>query len=383
MDPAKVYAVHEARRRARRRLPRMMFDFIDGGAEEERTRRRNEDGFADHQIWPKPLEGAGTPDTSVMLFGQRLNQPVMIGPTGLSGALWPSGEIAAAAAAHAAGTIWCMSHASTVPIEDVAKAATSGPLWFQVFIYRDRGLTESFIQRARDAGYKALVLTTDNQVLGQRERDLRNGFTIPPHPRLHNIADVALSLPWLLRHGFRLGSIRMANYDAAGFDGRIASLGARMGDMLDPAMSWSDVEWVRKVWDGPLLIKGILHPDEAERAISRGVDGVIVSNHGGRQLDDAPSSIEALPHVVDRVAGRIPVLHDGGVRRGKDVLKALALGARLCLIGRPHLWGLALAGEAGVARILEIYRSELERAMILAGCRTIADIDPELLTPGS
>jgi L-lactate dehydrogenase (cytochrome)/(S)-mandelate dehydrogenase len=247
----------------------------------------------------------------------------------------------------------------------------------QVFVYRDRSLTQSFVERAHAAGYRALVLTTDNQVLGQRERDVRNRFTVPLHFGPRTLLDFALHPAWLLRTA--LGpKIGFANYAQAGGTDAM-SLATRIGSLLDPGMSWKDVEWLRRLWDRPLLLKGILHPDEARRALALGVDGLIVSNHGGRQLDGAICSIEALPGVVKAVEGRVPVLIDGGIRRGADVVKALALGARACLIGRPHLWGLSVAGQAGVACVLDVLRAEIDRTMALCGCERIADIDATLL----
>jgi L-lactate dehydrogenase (cytochrome)/(S)-mandelate dehydrogenase len=289
---------------------------------------------------------------------------VIIGPTGLSGLLWPRGEEAAARAAAAAGTVYTKSHGSTVTIEDLAREV-AGPKWFQVFLYRDRSLTQSFVERAQAAGYKALVLTIDNQVLGQRERDVRNGFTIPPRLTLKAALDAWRGVPWALRMG-RIGSITLANYVT---DERkdVLSIAKHINDLLDPALSWRDVAWLREIWSGPLILKGVLHPEEARIAIEHGVDGVLVSNHGGRQLDTARPSIAALPAIVDAVAGRIPVLLDGGVRRGADVVKAVALGATACLIGRPHLWGLAVAGEAGAAAVLDIYRRDIDRVLALGG----------------
>jgi L-lactate dehydrogenase (cytochrome) len=369
------YSVEALRRMARQRLPRVVFDFCDGGAEDEVTLRRNESAFHELELLPRPLNGAGGPDQALELLGQRLSLPVIIGPTGLSGMLWPRGEVAAARAAAKAGTVYVMSHGSTVTIEDLAREVTSCR-WLQVFMHRDRGLTRSFAERARDAGYQGLILTTDNQLLGQRERDLRNGFTVPPRITLRNSLDMALRLPWLVR--MARAPITFANY-ASEERKDILSLAAYVADLLDPSATWRDVEWLRGIWTGPLLIKGILHPEEARIAIAHGVDGVIVSNHGGRQLDGALPSIRALPAVADAVAGRVPVLLDGGVRRGADVVRALALGATACLIGRPHLWGLAVAGEAGVARVLEIFRREIERVLALGGWHGIATLDRSAL----
>jgi L-lactate dehydrogenase (cytochrome)/(S)-mandelate dehydrogenase len=274
-----------------------------------------------------------------------------------------------------------MSHGSTVTIEDLAHEVP-GPKWFQVFLYRDRGLTRSFAERAQAAGYRALVLTTDNQVLGQRERDLRNGFTIPPRVGWRSGLDMLRSTPWLVRMT-RAPAITMANYVTAERKD-IVSLAMYLADMLDPALCWRDVAWLREIWSGPLLLKGVLHPDEARAAIDHGVDGVIVSNHGGRQLDGAVPAIRALPAVAEAVEGRIPVLLDGGIRRGSHVVKAVALVARACLIGRPHLWGLAVAGEQGVAAVLDIFRRDIDRVLALGGWDGIAKVDRRaLVMPGA
>ncbi|MEO8158581.1 MAG: alpha-hydroxy acid oxidase [Betaproteobacteria bacterium] len=371
-----AYSIAAMRKLARRRLPRAVFDFVDGGAEDEVTLQRNEAAFREVSILPNPLQGSTLRDQSIELFGERLPGPVLIGPTGLTGMLWPRGEIAAANAAAAAGTVYTMSHGSTVKIEDLA-AQVQGRQWMQIFAYKDRGLTENFVQRAHGAGYKALVLTIDNQVLGQRERDLRNGFTVPPRFALGSLVDMAFHLRWILRMA-RAPKLAMANYEREGDTG-VFSIGARVVGWMDPSSSWKEVEWLRRIWDRPLLLKGVLHPDEARRARSLGVDGLIVSNHGGRQLDIVPASLHALPAVVDAVAGKMPVLLDGGVRRGGDVVKALALGATACLIGRPHLWGVAVAGEQGVARVLEIYRSEIDRVMALCGWDDLKAIDRSVL----
>jgi len=376
----RYYNVETLRRSARRVLPKVIFDFADGGAEDEVTLRRNESDFDALEIVPRVCAGPAERDLSVELFGRRLAFPVLIAPTGLSGILWPQGEVCAARAAHAAGTIYCQSHGSTCTIEELA-AAAPGPRWFQVFLYRDRGLTASMVERAAAAGCEALILTVDNQVLGQRERDLANGFAIPPRLGLRGLFDVARHPRWLLRMKAARG-IGFANYrGAAGHEDDILSLAAYIARMLDPGLSWRDVAWLRGLWKGPFLLKGILHPEDARIAAEHGVDGLFVSNHGGRQLDGAISAIGALPEIADAVADRLVLLLDGGIRRGVDVLRALALGARAVAIGRPHWWGLAVAGEAGVALVLDIFRRELDRAMALSGCARIADIDRRLLAP--
>ncbi len=372
------YSLAAIRDLARRTLPHPVFDFADGGAEDEQTLRRNEAVFASHDLLPRPLNGVGDRDLAVELFGKRLALPVLIGPTGLSGLFSPGGELAAARAAAAAGTAFCLSHASTCTIEDLT-AAGSAPRWMQVFLYRDRGFTREFVERAAAGGYDALVLTTDNQLLGNRERDIRNGFSIPPKFSPLDILAMAGKLPWLLRMRRDLPRVTFANYIRPGETADLASIAGRMGSMLDPALSWRDVDWLRGLWKGPFLLKGILHPSEAAEALKHSVDGLIVSNHGGRQLDGAIASLDALPAVIAAVEGRLPVLLDGGIRRGSDVVKALALGAAACLIARPQLWGLAVAGEAGVARVLDILRREIDRTLGLMGVTRIAELGPDCL----
>jgi isopentenyl diphosphate isomerase/L-lactate dehydrogenase-like FMN-dependent dehydrogenase len=372
----RAYSVAAIRKLARRRLPGVVFDFVDGAAEDEVVMRRNEAAFDEIALLPRPLNGAPTRDQSIELFGERLTSPVLIGPTGMAGLLRPRGEILAAQAAAAAGTVYTMSHGAAVSLEDVVLSA-GGKLWMQIFPYRDRSLSGSFIQRARAAGCRALILTVDNQMLGQRERDVRNGFTIPPRLTFANLVDMAWHWRWLL--AMALGpKITMANYAQKGLED-LATIAARVASWVDPGTGWEEVEWMRSQWEGPFLLKGILHPEEARRAVALGVDGIVVSNHGGRQLDVVPASIEALPAVVEAVGGAVPVLIDGGIRRGGDVVKALALGASACLIARPYLWGLAAAGQEGVARVLQVFRAEIDRVMGLCGWDRIADIDRSAL----
>jgi isopentenyl diphosphate isomerase/L-lactate dehydrogenase-like FMN-dependent dehydrogenase len=358
---------------AQSRLPRSVFDFADGGAEDELTLRRNEAAFQRWGMLPRPLQGAASRDQSLTLFGQTLATPVIIGPTGLAGLFWPGGEIASAQAAAAASTVYCLSHGSVCSIEALA-ASHRGPRWMQVFIYRDRGFTRELAQRARDAGYHALVLTIDNQLLGKRERDLANGFAIPPRFSAAQWLGMASKWRWAWSMRRELSHLSFGNYVREGASEPLATLAERMASMLDPGMQWDDVALLRALWRGPLLLKGVLHPAEAQRAMALGVDGLIVSNHGGRQLDGACSTLEALPAIVDAVHERVPVLIDGGIRRGSDVVKAIALGAQAVLIGRPQLWGLSVAGQAGVAHVLEIYRSEIDRVMGLLGASRLGDL---------
>ncbi|MBB3929672.1 L-lactate dehydrogenase (cytochrome)/(S)-mandelate dehydrogenase [Kaistia hirudinis] len=369
-----AFSIADMRRLAKRALPRPVFDFADGAAEDEVTLARNEAAFGDWSFVPRPLDGPATRDLSVELFGQRLALPVMIGPTGLSGLFAVDGERAAARAAAAAGTAFCLSHASVCTIEQLAETGIA-PRWMQIFVYRERAFTQWFVERAAASDYDALVLTVDNQLLGNRERDLRNGFTIPPTFSLPDMVAMLGKLPWLLAMRRELPKITFANYIRPGEAADLASLSKRMAGLLDPGLSWRDVDWLRGLWTKPLILKGILSPIEARRAVEAGVDGIIVSNHGGRQLDGAISALDALPAIVEAVDGRIPVLLDGGVRRGGDVVKALCLGAACCLIGRPQLFGLAVGGEAGVAHVLDIYRREIDRTMGLLGAARIADLE--------
>ena len=372
----RAYSIDAVRDMARSVLPRPVFDFADGGAEDELTLNANERAFDDYPLISRPLRSAASRDQSIQLFGKQLSQPVIIGPTGLSGLFHPDGECGAARAAASRGTAFCLSHGSVCTLEELAET-TASPRWMQVFIYSERDFTAELIDRATQANYDALVLTIDNQLIGQRERDIRNGFTIPPSFSVADTIAMATRLRWLARMRTHLPKITFGNYGrfaesaAAGADSATGSaaasnapvslqgIAALMPTLLDPSMSWDDVSWVRKLWNGPLIIKGILHPDDALKAIDLGVDGVIISNHGGRQLDGAVATTHILPHVANAVDGRIPVLLDGGVRRGRDVLIALALGASACLIARPQLWGLSIAGQQGVERVLDIYRDEL------------------------
>jgi len=372
------YSIAAMRDLACAALPRPIFDFADGGAEDERTLRRNESALAEIELLPTPLDGAATRDLATTLFGKRLSMPLVIGPTGLAGLFWPDGECASARAAQAAGIATCLSHGSVCTIEDLAQTGVT-PRWMQVFIFKDRDFTRELTERAQKSNYDALVLTIDNQMLGNRERDIRNGFGIPPRFSVPQLAGMASKAPWLLRMRKEFPRITFGNYARPGEVADLKALAGRMASLLDPAMSWADVDLLRKQWNGPLILKGILNPREARTALEHGIDGIIVSNHGGRQLDGAASGIGALPGIVDAVQGRIPVLVDGGIRRGTDILKSLALGASACLMARPHLWGLAVAGEAGVRHVLEIYRRELDRAMGLCGASTISAIDKHLL----
>jgi isopentenyl diphosphate isomerase/L-lactate dehydrogenase-like FMN-dependent dehydrogenase len=372
------YSVAALREMARRVLPRMVFDMVDGAAGDEITMRNNERALAEIELAPTLLAGAPNRDQTCELFGVKLTAPVIIGPTGLAGLLWPHAELAAARAAARFGTIYTTSHASTSTIEEIG-AASQGPKWMQVFLYKDRGNTADFAARAAAAGYQGLVLTVDNQVLAGRDRDARNGMSFPLRWSARNMLDFASRPGWLMRMT-RTPNPTFVNYGARA---SIGAFGPLMIEQLDPDIGWSDVDWLRKQWHGPLLIKGLLRADEALEARARGADAVIVSNHGGRQLDGAVATIRALPAIVDAVGDAMPVLVDGGFRRGIDVVKALAFGARAVLIGRPHLWGVACAGEEGVLWTLELFRREIDRALALGGWDGIAKLDRGIFFQGA
>ncbi|HKF97575.1 MAG TPA: alpha-hydroxy acid oxidase [Steroidobacteraceae bacterium] len=340
---------------AQGRLPRPVYDFFAGGAEDEVTLRANEAAFARIGIVPRVLRACAPPQVGLTLLGQHLTAPVLVAPTAFHCLAHPEGERATARAAADCGMILIASMASTVSIEEVATAAReahagSKPgVWFQLYIQPDRAFTEAIIRRAEAAGCTALVVSVDSPVLGQRERDIRNTF--------HDLPE-----------GLACENLREG-----------ASPGGRVRQLAFSTLTWSDIEWLRSVTRLKIVLKGIAHPEDARLAEAHGVDALIVSNHGGRQLDSMPAAIELLPPIVSVIAGRMPVLLDGGIRRGTDILKALALGATAIAVGRPVLWGLASYGEDGVRRVLTTLRAELSRAMTLCGCHVLGDLDGSLL----
>lgn len=373
-----AYNIDCIRDMARRVLPKPVFDFADGAAEDEITLRGNQRAFDDFSLLPRPISPVAERDLSLELFGCTLSLPLIIGPTGLSGLFHGNGELAAAQAACEAGIGFCLSHASVCTIEDLAQTNVT-PRWMQVFIYRDRSFTEEHVERAKRAGYHGLVLTIDNQLVGQRERDLRNGFTIPPRFSPIDSLMMAGKLPWLWQMRQYLPGIRFGNYERFEEAASLRGMAALLPELLDPDLSWDDIAHLRANWEGPLIIKGIMHPDDAVKAVEYGVDGLVLSNHGGRQLDGAVPTALALPAIARAVDRQVPIMVDGGIRRGRQILIALALGASACLIARPQLWGLAAGGREGVSRVIEIYRTELDRAMGLCGVRRLADIHQDLL----
>jgi L-lactate dehydrogenase (cytochrome) len=368
-----VANIEDLRREARRRLPRAIFEFIDGGAHDEVTLRANREDFGRLNLLPQVLTDVSQRDQSVSVLGQTYRSPLILAPTGLPGIVWPDGAMEAARAADRAGAGFCLSCMSTSSIEDIARASTRA-VWFQLYVMRDRELARSMMQRAKAAGCAALVITVDLQMQGQRERDVRNGLTIPPQLRAANLVDFALHPGWVLRY-LQGPRVTLANFAGSGLGDDLFTIAGFVNSQFDQSVTWKDIEWVRSVWDGPLALKGILNPEDAALATQHGVNGLIVSNHGGRQLDCVPSAIAALPDVVDAAEGKCDVILDGGVRRGTDVLKALALGAKACMIGRPFLYGLAAGGRAGVDRALEIFRSEIDVGLALLGRAGVKELD--------
>lgn len=380
MRLSSTHNVADVRRMAKRRLPRAVFDFIDGGAEDEVTIGRNTRRLAELALAPRALVDVSARDQSTVVLGVPVASPLVLAPVGLAALAHPAGERAAARAASALGVISTLSSSSCWNLEDVA-ASCGGPKWFQVYVLKDRGLTRALVQRARDSGYRALCVTVDVPVAGRRERDLRNGFTIPPRPSARHAFDVARHAGWFqrqLREELRGHGLRMGNFDAGDKAGRLVMMDM-VNQLFDPSVTLTDLAWIRESWDGPLVVKGVLTGDDAERCVDSGADAVWVSNHGGRQLDGVPATIDALPAVVDAVGDRAEVFVDGGFRRGSDVVKALALGARACMIGRPYAYGLAAGGQEGVETVLRHLIREIDTVLALLGRPRLSDLDPSAL----
>jgi len=377
-----ITCIEDLRVLAKRRVPRMFYDYADAGSWTESTYRANEEDFKRLLFRQRVAVDLRDRSTASTMLGEAVAMPVALAPTGLTGMQHADGEILAARAAERFGVPFTLSTMSICSIEDVA-AYTQRPFWFQLYMMRDRAFMEKLIDRARAARCSALVLTLDLQVLGQRHKDLRNGLSAPPKLTLATMLDLFGKPRWCLgmlkttrRH---FGNI-VGHVDAVS---DISSLSAWTSQQFDPALSWKDVEWVKSRWGGKLVIKGIMDPEDARLCVEAGADALVVSNHGGRQLDGAPSSIAALPAIVDAVGKQIEIHLDGGVRSGQDVLRALALGARGVYIGRAFLYGLGAMGEAGVTRCLEIIRNELDLSMAFCGKRNIAEIGPDIILPST
>ncbi|MDP4026303.1 alpha-hydroxy acid oxidase [Methylobacterium sp. NEAU 140] len=373
-----ITTIEDLRRVAKRRVPRMFYDYCDSGSWTESTYRANADDFAAIKLRQRVAVDMTDRSLATTMAGQAVSMPVALAPTGMTGMQRADGEILAARAAKAAGVPFTLSTMSICSIEDVAEEV-GAPFWFQLYFMRDRAFNDRLIDRARAAGCSALVLTLDLQILGQRHKDIRNGLSAPPRLTPATVLDL-LTKPrwcWAMLNTRRRTFRNIVGHVEGVRDTR--SISAWTGEQFDPRLDWDDVRRIRDRWPGPLILKGVLDVEDAEKAVSTGAESLIVSNHGGRQLDGAPSSVAVLPEIVAAVGDRIEVLMDGGVRSGQDVLKAVALGAKGVFIGRPFLYGLGAYGEAGVARCLEIIRTELDMTMALCGHRDIRDIDRSIL----
>lgn len=381
-DLSKITNIEDLRVLAERRVPRMFYDYADSGSWTEGTYRANEADFHTIKLRQRVAVNMENRSTAVTMAGQAAKMPVVIAPVGLTGMQHADGEIHAARAAEKFGIPFTLSTMSICSIEDIAEH-TSAPFWFQLYMMRDRDAMVRMIERARAAKCSALVLTLDLQVIGQRHKDIKNGLTAPPRPTLRNIINLATKPRWCLgmmgtkRHTFRnlVGHVKGVS--------DMNSLAAWTNEQFDPRLSWEDVAWVKQQWGGKLILKGIMDVEDARLAVHSGADAIVVSNHGGRQLDGAPSSISALPAIVDAVGTQTEVWMDGGIRSGQDVLKAWALGARGTMIGRAMAYGLGAAGEAGVTRALQILHKELDVTMAFCGHTNIQTVDRNILLPGT
>jgi L-lactate dehydrogenase (cytochrome) len=372
--------VEDLRRQARRRLPRGVFDYIDGGAEDEVTLGRNVAAFRRLELRPRILRDVATVDPSTTLLGRVLPFPLVLAPTGFTRIAAPEGELAVARAAGRANLPYTLSTMATRSIEEVA-ASSEGPKWFQVYVWRDRGLVRDLLARAAAARYEAIVLTVDVAVLGRRERDVRRGFTLPPKIGLGTLIDGCVHPGWTWQFA-RADPITFANVAGASVrqSNEAVSLAEFTNSQFDPGLSWRDLDWFRSEWDGPIVVKGIQTVADALLAADAGVEAVAVSNHGGRQLDGAPVPIELVQPVADAVGDRTEVICDGGVRRGSDIVKAVSLGATACMAGRAYLYGLGAAGERGVDHVLGFLHAGVRQTMALVGCRSVAELNPDLVS---
>jgi L-lactate dehydrogenase (cytochrome) len=368
---AKAANVHDLRVMARRRLPRGVFDYIDGGAEDEHTMGENTAAFRRIGFHPRILQGVGKPDPSTTLLGKPLSIPLVLAPTGFTRIADPEGELAVARAAARAGLPYTLSTLGTRSIEEVADVS-DGRKWFQLYMFRDRGLCEEMVKRAAAAGFEALVFTVDLTVHGRRERDVRRGFELPPKIGLDTLLDGAIHPSWTW-HFVRGEPIRFANVagEHVGDGSTAVTLADYIAQQMDPGLTWRDVEWLRSIWDGPIVMKGIQTVADAKIAADEGVEAIALSNHGGRQLDSAPAIADLVAPVADAVGDRIEIICDGGIRRGSDIVKAVALGARACMAGRAYLYGLGAAGERGVDHVLNLFDADIRRTMALIGVHDV------------
>ncbi len=381
--------IDDLRAIAKKRLPAGVFDYIDGAAEDELAMARNASRFSDRTLVPRVLRDVTNIDAATEILGRKAPMPLIIAPTGFPRIAHPDGELATARAAAAHGIPFSLSTMGTRSIEEVADVC-NGPKWYQVYVWRDRELTKDMLERCKDRGYEALYITVDTAVLGRRERDVRRGMTLPPKLGLDTLIEGAMRPAWVwdfLRAEpivFSNVAVSTARLNKGTEDGSSAvSLAEYINSQFDPGLSWDDVAWIRSQWGGPVILKGIQSVADAKIAASEGIEAIALSNHGGRQLDASPAIIDLVAPVADAVGGQTEIYCDGGVRRGSDVVKAIALGATACMIGRPHLYALAAGGEAGVTHLLDFFQSGIEQTMALTGVAAIADIDRSAINQGT
>jgi L-lactate dehydrogenase (cytochrome) len=373
-----VTCIEDLREIARYKVPRMFFDYAESGSYAEETLHANRRDLEAILLRQKILVDVSKRSTATKILGKPASVPLVLAPIGLCGMQRGNGEILAAKAAAKAGVPFCLSTMSVCSIEDVAEEV-SEPFWFQLYVMRDRKFIRALVERAQAAKCSALVLTVDLQVLGQRHRDIKNGLSVPPKMKIANLIDIATKPAWIM------SVLRAKRRNFGNIVGHVQSVGDNtslaewIAGQFDPALNWDDVKWVRSIWKGPLILKGILDVDDAKLAAEHGADAIVVSNHGGRQLDGAPSSIWALPKIAEAVGKKIELLFDGGVRSGQDVMRALALGAKACMIGRAYIYGLGARGEEGVGEAIGFIRRELETTMALTGVNKVSEIGPQVI----
>lgn len=373
-----ITCIEDLRQLARRKVPRAFFDYAEAGSYSQETLRANRNDLQSIKLRQRVMVDVSGRETETTILGEKISLPLALAPVAMTGLEWGNGEILACRAAQTAGIPFTLSTLSICSIEDVT-AAVGKPFWFQLYVMKDRGFVRSLIERAAAAKCSALVLTADLQVLGQRHCDIKNGLSVPPALKIKNLINMATKPSWVFN------VITGKRWTFGNLEGHVRGMaGARslaqwVAGQFDDTLNWKDVEWIRSNWPGKLIIKGILDIDDAKRAAKTGATALVVSNHGGRQLDGAPSSVSMLPKIAEAVGGEIEVLFDGGVRTGQDIARALALGAKACLIGRPYIFGLGAGGEAGVGKAIDILRKELDVSMALTGIKKIRDIDRSIL----
>ena len=373
-----ITCIEDLRQVARRRVPKPFFDYAEAGSYSQDTLRKNREDLERIRLRQRVLVDVSGRDLTTTIVGEKVNLPLVLAPIGMCGMQHGDGEILACRAAQAAGIPFTLSTMSICSIEDVA-ASVDKPFWFQLYVVKDRGFIKALIERAAAAKCGALVVTLDLQILGQRHCDIKNGMTVPPRMTLRNLIDIATKPAWALSvlRGKRKTWGNLAGH-VKGMEG-VVSLSQWTAGQFDPTLNWKDIEWIRGIWPGKMILKGILDVEDAKMAAKSGASAIVVSNHGGRQLDGAPSTISVLPKIVQAVGSEIEVLMDGGIRSGQDVLRALAYGARACMIGRSYIYGLGAYGQAGVAKAIEIIGKELDVTMALTGTKSVKDVDRRVI----